>query len=105
MDLQDKVAVITGGSGAIGAATAKRLAEAGARVVIGYNNNADQAEAVMRSLPGSGHRTIRIPMLDTPLIREAAATVEREYGRCDVLVNSAGFTRMIPHQDLEALTD
>jgi len=105
MDLQDKVAVITGGSGAIGAATAKRLAEAGARVVIGYNNNADQAEAVMRSLPGSGHRTIRIPMLETPLIREAAATVERAYGRCDVLVNSAGFTRMIPHQDLEALTD
>jgi len=73
--------------------------------VIGYNNNADQAEAVMRSLPGSGHRTIRIPMLETPLIREAAATVERAYGRCDVLVNSAGFTRMIPHQDLEALTD
>ena len=31
--------------------------------------------------------------------------VEREYGRCDVLVNSAGFTRMIPHADLEALTD
>ena len=36
-------------------------------------------------------------MLETPLIREAAAMVEREYGRCDVLVNSAGFTRMIPH--------
>ena len=48
---------------------------------------------------------MRIPMLETPLIREAAATVEREYGRCDVLVNSAGFTRMIPHTNLEALTD
>ncbi len=105
MDLKDKVAVITGGSGAIGAATAKRLAEAGARIVVGYNSNPDQAEAVMKSLFGSGHRTIRIPMLETALIREAAATVEREYGRCDVLVNSAGFTRMIPHHDLEALTD
>ena len=31
--------------------------------------------------------------------------VERNYGRCDVLVNSAGFTRMIPHHDLNALTD
>ena len=44
-------------------------------------------------------------MLETPLIREAAAIVERDYGRCDVLVNSAGFTRMVPHADLEALDD
>jgi 3-oxoacyl-[acyl-carrier protein] reductase len=105
MDLQDKVAVITGGSGAIGAASAQRLAQAGAKIVVGYNSKPDQAEIVAKSLPGSGHRTIRIPMLETPLIREAAAIVEREYGRCDVLVNSAGFTRMIPHADLEALTD
>ncbi len=105
MDLKDKVAVITGGSGAIGAASAKRLAQAGAKIVIGYNSKPDQAAAVVASLPGSGHRAIRIPMLETPLIREAAAAVENDYGRCDVLVNSAGFTRMIPHHDLEALTD
>ena len=36
---------------------------------------------------------------------KAAAIIEKAYGRCDVLVNSAGFTRMIPHHDLEALTD
>jgi 3-oxoacyl-[acyl-carrier protein] reductase len=105
MDLKDKVAVITGGSGAIGATCARRLAEGGAKIVVGYNTKPDQAAAVVASLPGSGHSTIRIPMLETHLIREAAATVERDYGRCDVLVNSAGFTRMIPHHDLEALTD
>lgn len=105
MDLKDKVAVITGGSGAIGAASALRMAAAGAKIVIGYNSKPDQAEAVVKSLAGSGHRSIRIPMLETPLIREAASIVEKEYGRCDVLVNSAGFTRMIPHHDLEALTD
>jgi 3-oxoacyl-[acyl-carrier protein] reductase len=105
MDLKDKVAVIAGGSGAIGAASANRLAKAGAKIVVGYNANREQADAVMAALPGSGHRAMRIPMLETPLIREAAATVEREYGRCDVLVNSAGFTRMIAHTDLEALTD
>jgi 3-oxoacyl-[acyl-carrier protein] reductase len=105
MDLQDKVAVITGGSGAIGSASAHRMARAGAKIVIGYNSNPGQADAVVAALPGSGHRAIRIPMLETPLIREAAAMVEQEYGRCDVLVNSAGFTRMIPHADLEALTD
>jgi len=105
MDLKDKVAVITGASGAIGAAAARRLADSGAKIVVGYNSNPDKAAAVAASLPGSGHRSIRIPMLETPLIREAAAIVERDYGRCDVLVNSAGFTRMIPHPDLEALTD
>ena len=105
MDLKDKVAVITGGSGVIGSASARRLAQAGAKIVIGYNTNAGQAQAVADALPGTGHRAIRIPMLDTALIREAAAVVEAEYGRCDVLVNSAGFTRMIPHMDLDALTD
>ena len=105
MDLKDKVAVVTGASGAIGSAVAHRLAQAGARIVVGYNSKPEQADAVVKALPGSRHRAIRIPMLETPLIREAAAIVEREFGRCDVLVNSAGFTRMIPHPDLEALTD
>jgi 3-oxoacyl-[acyl-carrier protein] reductase len=105
MDLKDKVAVIAGGSGAIGAASARRLARAGARIVVGYNSKSEQAQAIVAELPGSGHQAVRIPMLETPLIRAAAAMVERQYGRCDVLVNSAGFTRMIPHHDLEALTD
>ena len=105
MDLQGKVAVITGGSGAIGAAAAHRMAQAGATIVVGYNSRPEQAAAVVNALPGSGHRAIRIPMLETALIRDAASMVETEYGRCDVLVNSAGFTRLIPHHDLEALTD
>jgi 3-oxoacyl-[acyl-carrier protein] reductase len=105
MDLKDKVAVVTGASGAIGAATARRLAQAGARVVVGYNSQPGKADVVVSSLTGTGHRTLRIPMLETPLIQEAAAFVEREFGRCDVLVNSAGFTRRIPHADLEALDD
>lgn len=105
MNLKDKVAVVTGASGAIGAATACRLAEAGARVVVGYNSKPAEADKIAAALPGGGHRALRIPMLETPLIREAAAIVEREMGRCDVLVNSAGFTRMVPHADLEALDD
>lgn len=105
MDLMGKVAVITGASGAIGAACAHRMAQAGAKIVVGYNSKPEAADAVVTALPGSGHRALRIPMLETPLIREAAALVEREYGRCDVLVNSAGFTKMVAHHDLEALTD
>jgi 3-oxoacyl-[acyl-carrier protein] reductase len=105
MELKDKVAVVTGASGGIGSATARQLAQAGARVVVGYNSKPDEAAAVAAALPGNGHVTARIPMQDSVAIRAVAAQVERDFGRCDVLVNSAGFTRMIPHSDLEALTD
>ena len=105
MDLKDKVAVITGASGAIGAACAHQMAAAGAKIVAGYNSKPEAADAVVKALPGSGHLALRIPMLETQLIREAAAIVQQTYGRCDVLVNSAGFTRMVPHHDLEALDD
>lgn len=105
MNLKDKVAVVTGASGAIGAATAHRLAEAGARVIAGYNGNAAEAARVAAALPGTGHVAMRIPMLESAVIREVAAAVERDFGRCDVLVNSAGFTRMVPHADMEALDD
>jgi 3-oxoacyl-[acyl-carrier protein] reductase len=102
--LQGRVAVVTGGSSGIGAATVRRLAEAGASVVIGYNSGADRAAALAGELPGR-HLALRIPMEDSAAIRDAAARVEAEYGRCDVLVNSAGVTRAVPHADLDALDD
>src|SRR5262249_18598370 len=105
MNLNGKVAVITGASGGIGSATARLFAGAGCKVVVGYNSRATEAEQVAAALPGGGHRAARMPMEDTAALRDVAAMVERECGRCDVLVNSAGFTRMIAHADLDALTD
>jgi 3-oxoacyl-[acyl-carrier protein] reductase len=104
-DLTGKVAVVTGASSGIGRESAKLFAEAGARVVVGYNRGVERANEVAASLPGSGHKAMRLPLEDTALIRQVAADVGAEFGRCDILVNSAGFTRMVPHADLEALTD
>jgi len=108
-DLGGKVAVVTGASSGIGAASARLFAEAGARVVVGYNKGADRAEAVVAGLAGSGqagfHRAMRLPLEDTAQIRKVAAAVREEFGRADILVNSAGFTRMVAHHDLEALDD
>jgi 3-oxoacyl-[acyl-carrier protein] reductase len=103
--LSGKVAVVTGGSSGIGAASVRLLAAAGARVAVGYNKGAERAVALVAQLPGDGHQPIYLPLEDSAEIRNAAAVVGREFGRADILVNSAGFTRMVPHHDLEALDD
>ncbi|MDN3563223.1 SDR family NAD(P)-dependent oxidoreductase [Paeniroseomonas aquatica] len=103
--LAGKVAVIAGGSNGIGAATARRLAAAGAILGIGYNTGAERAAALAAELPGRGHLALRMPMEDSAALRAAAAEVEARLGRCDVLVNSAATTRAVPHADLEALDD
>jgi 3-oxoacyl-[acyl-carrier protein] reductase len=54
MDLNDKVAVVTGANGGIGALISHRIAEAGARVVVGYNSKAAEAAKIAASLPGQG---------------------------------------------------
>jgi 3-oxoacyl-[acyl-carrier protein] reductase len=98
-ELTAKVAVITGASSGIGAASARLFAEAGARVVVGYNKGADRAKAVVEGLAGTGHKSMRLPLEDSAEIRKAAAAVREEFGRADILVNSAGFTRMVAHHD------
>jgi 3-oxoacyl-[acyl-carrier protein] reductase len=103
--LAGKVAVVTGGSSGIGAASVRRLAAAGARVVVGYNKGAGRAAALAAKLPGEGHQPMYLPLEDTAQIRKVAAAVGEEFGRADILVNSAGFTRMVPHHDLDALDD
>jgi NAD(P)-dependent dehydrogenase (short-subunit alcohol dehydrogenase family) len=103
--LSGKVAVVTGASSGIGAASARLFAKAGARVVVGYNKGVERANAVVTELAGSGHAAMRLPLEDTAQINKAAAAVKRDFGRADILVNSAGFTRMVAHHDLDALDD
>ena len=103
--LTGTVAIVTGGSSGIGAASVRRLAGAGARVVVGYNRGLDRAEKLIGELPGTGHCVMHLPLEDTAQIRRVAAAVADQFGRADILVNSAGFTRMVPHADLEALDD
>jgi 3-oxoacyl-[acyl-carrier protein] reductase len=103
--LVGKVALVTGGSSGIGAATVRMLAAAGANVVVGYNNGLDRARTLIESLPPAKHLAQRIVLDDAATVRSAAAAIRETYGRADILVNSAGFTRPIPHADLDALDD
>lgn len=103
--LARKVAVVCGGSGAIGASTARLLAEAGATVVAGYNRSPAKAVALATGLPGDGHTALAAPMADSAALGLLAGDVEARFGRADILVNAAGMTRPVPHGDLDGLTD
>ncbi|HWK45971.1 MAG TPA: SDR family oxidoreductase [Stellaceae bacterium] len=107
LELEGRVAVVAGGTGGIGAATARLLADLGAQVAVGFNKGAAAAQELAASLVGGldRHTTVHMAMDDTATLNAAAVSVEGRYGRCDVLVNAAGFTDSIPHRDLDRLDD
>lgn len=101
--LDGEVAVITGGQGAIGQATAQRLAALGARIVL-LQRSAASADA-LAALPGSGHFALAASVTDSASLAAAAAQVAERTGGASLLINSAGFTRPVPAADLDALDD
>ena len=108
--LQGRVAVIAGGTGAIGLATARRLALLGARCVLLYRSGtAEAAAAQAAALPGGtaqGHSAVYADITDSATLRAAAAHVAAACGGVvHILVNSAGYTKAVPAGDLEGLTD
>lgn len=106
--MDGKVAVIAGGLGAIGYATAGRLAALGASCVLLHRKGNEDAAARAAALPSGGgqrHAAIATDIVDSASLKAVAAEVQAEYGRCDILVNSAGHTRPVPAADLDALTD
>jgi 3-oxoacyl-[acyl-carrier protein] reductase len=99
------VALVTGGAGSMGTTICGALAKEGMRVVVGYNRSADKAKAIVKSLPGEGHLALAAPVTDSAGLTAMAAEIAARYGVCDVLVNCAGVTRFVPHNDLVALDD
>ncbi|OWW21181.1 SDR family NAD(P)-dependent oxidoreductase [Noviherbaspirillum denitrificans] len=103
--LSGQVAVIAGGTGGIGYAAARRLAECGAKVVLLTRSDTEKAAAMAAELPGSGHGALFAAIDDSATLRAAADAVQVRWGRADILVNSAGMTKPVPHKDLDALDD
>lgn len=103
--LENKVALVTGGGGGIGSAICHRLAAAGAHVIINYNSNERRAHELLASLPGQGHSALGFSVRDSEEMKQAAGYIAKEYGGLDLLVNNAGITRPVPHDDLDALDD
>lgn len=103
--LNNKVALVTGGGGGIGSAICRRLATAGAQIIITYNRNHEKAQAVADSLAGDNHRVSQTPVDDSAAQADLVRQIDADYGKLDILVNNAGFSRAVPHDDLDALDD
>lgn len=103
--LAGKVAVVTGGAGSIGGAICRRLAQAGAAIVLTYRTRAGAAEALVGSLPAGEHFARCVDVANSAALGALASETRERLSRCDVLVNCAGTTRFVAHADLDALDD
>jgi 3-oxoacyl-[acyl-carrier protein] reductase len=95
IELNGKVALVTGASRGIGRAIALRLAELGARVAVNYVKSADAANQVMQEIQRKGGQAIAIQG-DVSKFDQAQSVVKavtETFGRLDILVNNAGTTR------------
>ncbi|HAZ79990.1 MAG TPA: short-chain dehydrogenase, partial [Porticoccaceae bacterium] len=104
-NLAGKVVLITGAAGGIGSAISLAYAAVGIKVIVGYNSNFEKAQKLCESLPGDGHVTKHVPVLDSAALSSLADEIKQDMGRLDILVNNAGVTKVVPHQDLDGLQD
>jgi 3-oxoacyl-[acyl-carrier protein] reductase len=90
--LAGQVALVTGASGGIGAAIARRLASAGARVVVHFRSDEASARALVEELGGrdAGHHAMHADLTDARAVKALVDGAHALHGRLDVLVNNAG---------------
>ena len=105
MTMENRVALVTGGAGSIGIAICRRLAAAGSRVVVLDVHDAETLRQRAEARPGDGHMGVSASVDDSAMLAKAAAQVTDRYGALDLLVNCAGITRFVAHDDLDGLDD
>tara|TARA_E500000331_G_scaffold320211_1_gene333533 strand:+ start:2534 stop:3268 length:735 start_codon:yes stop_codon:yes gene_type:complete len=102
-EFSDQVALVTGSTSGIGEATAKRLVALGAKVMLNSSTSVSEGESLASELEGASYRQADISSEDD--CKELVDATIETFGRLDILVNNAGFTSVIPHADLDGVTE
>ena len=106
MDLNGRVALVTGGGTGVGRAIVLQLARLGAAVAVNYSKSKDEAEATAKEAQGCGVRALAVQadVADESQVLRMVEQVGRQLGPVEILVNNAAFTRFTDLSDLHALS-
>ena len=103
-EFSGRVAIVTGSSSGIGEETARRLSDLGATVVVNSSSSVGAGEAVSASLPNES-TYVRADISEQAEAHALVDTTIERYGRLDYLINNAGWTTVVAHENLDDLTD
>ena len=108
MELQGRVALVTGGAGGIAGAVVRSLAKAGiSGIAINYRKSSKAAEELVADLERAGVKALAVQadVQSDAQVRGMIEQIRGQFGRLDILVNNAGVTHWVNLADLEGLTD
>lgn len=108
MELQGKVALVTGGAGGIGGAVVRSLAKAEiSGVAVNYRKSGKEAEGLAGEIERAGVKSLAVQadVQSDDQVRAMMKKIQEHFGRLDIVVNNAGVTHWVKLSDLEGLTD
>jgi 3-oxoacyl-[acyl-carrier protein] reductase len=108
VELNGRVALVTGGAGGIGEATVRKLTNSGiSGMAINYRKSGKEAEELARDIGRVGVKAIAIQadVQSDNQVRAMIAKIDDAFGRLDILINNAGVTHWVDLSNLEGLTD
>ena len=107
MKFKNKVVLVTGGSTGLGRAMCLHFAREGAAVIVNYSKSKERAQEVVDRIGAMGGQAADI-QADVSRDSQARQLIEKtvaRFGRLDILINNAAWTRFIPHKELEELSE